>query len=68
MKVPTCPDSIPIKVIKPCANIIDSHLTYIINKDRKTNKYSENTKQLYVGLYIRKVIEIRSKIIDQLAF
>ena len=31
------PDSIPIKVIKASANIIDSYLIYIINKDRKIN-------------------------------
>ena len=30
-------DRIPINVIKASANIIDSHLTYIINKDRKIN-------------------------------
>ena len=40
----TGPDHIPIKVIKASGNIIDSHLTYIINKDRKTNKYSEDAK------------------------
>ena len=41
-------DRIPIKVIKACANIINSHLTYIINKDRKINKYSEGTKTALV--------------------
>ena len=44
----TGPDRIPIKVIKASANIIDSHLTYIINKDRKTNKYSEDAKTALV--------------------
>ena len=33
----TVPDRIPIKVIKASAVIIDSQLTYIINKDRKIN-------------------------------
>ena len=33
----TDPDRIPLKVIKASANIIDSHLTYITNKDRKIN-------------------------------
>ena len=33
-----------IKVIKVSPNIIDSHLTCIINKDRKIKKYSENAK------------------------
>ena len=44
----TGPDRIPIKVIKASANIIDSHLTYIINKDRKINKYSEGAKTALV--------------------
>ena len=33
----TVPDRIPINVIKASAVIIDSQLTYIINKDRKIN-------------------------------
>ena len=37
-------DCIPIKVIKASAFIIHSHLICIINKDRKTHKYSEDTK------------------------
>ena len=44
----TGPDYIPIKVVKASANIIDSHLTYIINKDRKTNKYSEDARTALV--------------------
>ena len=32
------PDCIPINVIKASANVIDSHLTCIINKDRKIQK------------------------------
>ena len=40
----TGPDRIPIKVIKTSANIIDFQLTYIINKDRKTKKYSKDAK------------------------
>ena len=44
----TGPDRIPIKVIKASANIIDSHLTYIINKYRKINKYSEGAKTALV--------------------
>ena len=44
----TGPDRVSIKVIKASANIIDSNLTYIKNKDRKTNKYSEDAKAALV--------------------
>ena len=37
-------DRIPIKVYRASAYIIDFHLTCIINKDRKTYKYSKDTK------------------------
>ena len=47
----TCPDHIPLKIIKTAANVIDSHLAHIINKDLKENKFSEN-----VYLFIRKMI------------
>ena len=40
----TGPDCIPIKAIKASADIIDSHLTYILNKDCKSNKYYEDGK------------------------
>ena len=38
-----------MKVMKASANITDSHLTYIVNKDRKINKYSEVVKTALVG-------------------
>ena len=44
----TGPDRILIKAIKGSANIIDSYLTYIINRDRKINKYSEGAKTALV--------------------
>ena len=34
----------PLKIIKTAANVIDSHLAYIMNKDLKENKFSENAK------------------------
>ena len=49
----TCPDRILIKVIKDSANIIDSYLTYIINRDRKINKYCEGAKTYKRGLHIK---------------
>ena len=38
----TGPDRIPLKKIKTGASVIDYHLAYIINKDLKQNKFSEN--------------------------
>ena len=38
-----------LKSWKASANITDSHLTYIVNKDRKINKYSEVVKTALVG-------------------
>ena len=37
----TGPDRIPLKIIKTAANVIDSHLAYIANKDLKENKFSK---------------------------
>ena len=51
-------DRIPLKIIKTAANVIDSHLAYIINKDPKENKFSENAK---TGL-VRPMIDDRDKI------
>ena len=44
----TGPDHIPLKIIKTAANVIDSHLAHIINKDLKENKFSENAKTALV--------------------
>ena len=40
----TDPDTIPPKIIKLSANVIDSHLTNIINSDIKKNSFSEGGK------------------------
>ena len=40
----TGPDNILLKIIKTAANVNDSHLVYITNKDLKKNKFSENAK------------------------
>ena len=40
----TGPDHIRLKIIKTIVNVIDSHLAYIINKNLKENKCSENAK------------------------
>ena len=44
----TGPDKIPLKILIASANIIDCHLSYIINKDRKINRYSEDAKTALV--------------------
>ena len=50
----TGPDHIPLKIIKTAANVIDSHLAHIINKDLKENKFSENFKTALVGPIYKK--------------
>ena len=40
----TGPDKIPPKIVKMSANIIDSHLTDIINSDLKRNAFSDSAK------------------------
>ena len=40
----TGPDKIPPKIVKILANIIDSHLTNIINSNLKRNAFSDSAK------------------------
>ena len=40
----TGPDGIPVKFIKLYANVIDSHLTNVMNKNIDLSCYSENAK------------------------
>ena len=40
----TGPDKIPPKIVKMAANIINSHLTNIINSDLKRSAFSDSTK------------------------
>ena len=44
IKKATSPDNIPPRLVKLSANIIDSHLTNIINSDISRNHFSENAK------------------------
>ena len=41
-------DGIPVKILKIVRNVIDLHLTNIINRDEKENKFSENAKTALV--------------------
>ena len=38
------PDAIPVKILKIARNVIDSHLTNIINRDVKESKFSKDAK------------------------
>ena len=40
----TGPDKIPLKIVKMLANIIDCHLTNIINSNLKRNTFSDSAK------------------------
>ena len=42
------PDGIPVKILKIARNVIDSHLTNIINRDIKENKFSGDAKAALV--------------------
>ena len=44
----TGPDRILLKIIETAANVIDSHLAYIKNKDLNENKFIENAKTALV--------------------
>ena len=44
----TGPDGIPVKILKIARNVIDSHLTNIINRDIKENKFLEDAKTTLV--------------------
>ena len=43
-KKATGPDKIPLKIVKLSANIIDSHLTNIINNDISNKTFSDSAK------------------------
>ena len=44
----TGPDGIPVKILKITRNVIDSHLTNIVNRDIKENKFLEDAKTALV--------------------
>ena len=53
----TGPDGIPLKIIKLSADVIDKHLTNIINTDLECSSFSENAKIASVKpIYIKKQI------------
>ena len=56
-KKATGPDTIPLKLVKMSANVIDKHLCNIINMDFENYNVPDNTKQL-LDLYIRKNTEM----------
>ena len=65
----TRPDKIPPIIVKMSANIIDSHLTNIINSDFKRNAFSDSAKiAQFVQFSKGEEKELRAKITGQLAF
>ena len=55
-KTATGPDGIPLKIIK-LSDVIDKHLTNIINTDLECSSFSENAKIASVKpIYIKKQI------------
>ena len=44
LKKATGPDGIPLKIIKLSADVIDKHLTNIINRDLESSCFPENAK------------------------
>ena len=50
----TGPDGIPVKILKTATNVTDSHLSNIINRDIKENKFSEDTKAALVKTVYKK--------------
>ena len=64
----TSPDRIPLQIMKTAVNVIDSLLAYIINKDPKQNKFSENAKTAFVRPIYKKMTGRKRKTIDQSVF
>ena len=65
----TGPDKIPPKIVKMSANIIDFHLTNIINSELKKMPFQTQQKQpQFVQFSKGKEKELRSKSPGQLAF
>ena len=50
------PDKIPVKIIKLADNIMDSHLTNIINNYLSRNSFSDSTKVASARLISNKVL------------
>ena len=55
-------DGVPVKILKIARNVIDSHLTNIINKDKKENKISEDAKAVLVRPLYKKNDRENSKL------
>ena len=68
-KKATGPDGIPLKIIKLSADVIDKHLTNIINTDSESSCFFQKMlKLLLLNQYIKKKADLIKTIIDQLAF
>ena len=65
-KKATGPDGIPLKIIKLSADVIDKHLTNIINTDLECSCFSENAKIPSLKSMYKKENRSDKIIIDQL--
>ena len=55
----TGPDCIPVKFNKLSVNVIDSHLTNIINKDVDLNCYSQSAKIANIRPIFKKMRKLK---------
>ena len=67
-KKATGPDGIPLRFIKMSADVIDKHLTNIINTDLECSCFSRNAKIASVKPIYKKENRPLGIIIDHLAF
>ena len=67
-KKATGPDKIPLKIIKLSVNVIDSHLTNIINSDIEKNLFSQGAKIASVRPTFKKNELKKGKITGQSAY
>ena len=67
LKKGTGPDEIPLKIII-LSDVIDKHLTSIINADSESSCFSENAKTASVKAIYKKQSRSDKIIIDQLVF
>ena len=65
IKKATGPDTIPPKLVRMSANIIDSHLCNLINMDIDNDDFSDGGKIASVRPLFKKNLEIKLKITDQ---
>ena len=64
----TGPDEMTLKIIKLSTDVIEKHLTNIINTNSESSCFSENAKIASVKSAYKKKADLMKTVIDQLAF